>query len=137
MIPPQHKFAQHKNTTLDGQRQHKARFGLAVACAGNLNLDGITRDNSRGIEDLVVGAPYDGPDGRGAVYIYLGGPDGVVNKHAQVTVTSVGNIVVSSCCVLERTEMATCTTHFTCTYIHAHVLSLDSLDLVLEQPKWP
>ena len=32
----------------------------------------------------MVGAPYGGADGRGAVYIYLGGADGVVAEHAQV-----------------------------------------------------
>lgn len=55
-----------------------------MACAGNLNLDGMSRDNRKGIEDLVVGAPYDGPDNRGAIYIYLGSTEGVVNKFAQV-----------------------------------------------------
>ena len=61
---------------------HRARFGLSVARAGNLNLD--TSPSGHDYMDLVVGAPYDGEDGRGAVYIYLGGPDGVVNKYAQV-----------------------------------------------------
>ena len=32
---------------------HKARFGLSVACAGNLNLDGLTAGNKRGIEVTV------------------------------------------------------------------------------------
>ena len=41
-----------------------------MACAGNINLDG-KKGKSKGIEDLVVGAPYDGPDHQGAVYIYL------------------------------------------------------------------
>ena len=43
---------------------------MSVACAGNINLDG-KKGKSKGIEDLVVGAPYDGPDHQGAVYIYL------------------------------------------------------------------
>lgn len=34
--------------------------------------------------DLAVGAPYDGPDGRGAVYIFLGSIDGILKKPAQV-----------------------------------------------------
>ena len=68
--------------TLDGMG-HKSRFGLSVACAGNLNLDGKTK-TSKGTEDLIVGAPYDGPDHQGAVYIYLGGPEGVNKKYAQV-----------------------------------------------------
>ena len=49
--------------TLDG-KNHKARFGLSVACAGNINLDGITSENPKGIQDLVIGAPYDGEDHR-------------------------------------------------------------------------
>ena len=40
----EHKFK--KYDTLDGT-MHKGRFGHAVACAGNLNLDGVTRTNSR------------------------------------------------------------------------------------------
>ena len=39
-----HKFK--KYDTLDGA-MHKGRFGHAVACAGNLNLDGISRTNNR------------------------------------------------------------------------------------------
>ncbi len=82
-VPPlQHKFK--KFQTLEGNRRHKARFGLSVASAGNINLDGLSASNRRGVEDLVVGAPYDGEDGRGAVYIYLGGSDGVVSDIAQV-----------------------------------------------------
>ena len=37
-----------------------------------------------GIQDLVIGAPYDGEDHRGAIYIYLGTPDGISQTHAQV-----------------------------------------------------
>ena len=33
--------------TLDG-KNHKARFGLSVACAGNINLDGITSESPKG-----------------------------------------------------------------------------------------
>ncbi len=43
----QHKF--RKFQTLDGERTHKARFGLSVACAGNINLDGITAENRRSV----------------------------------------------------------------------------------------
>ena len=35
-------------------------------------------------QDLVVGAPYDGPDGRGAIYIFLGSLDGISKKPSQV-----------------------------------------------------
>jgi len=36
------------------------------------------------IVDLVVGSPYDGPDGTGAVYIYHGSPDGIRPEPSQV-----------------------------------------------------
>jgi len=72
-----------KFDTLDG-KNNKARFGLSIACAGNINLDGITASNPKGIQDLVVGAPYDGPDHQGAIYIYLGTAEGIGKSHAQV-----------------------------------------------------
>ena len=34
--------------------------------------------------DMAVGAPYDGPNQRGAVYIFLGSADGVIKKPSQV-----------------------------------------------------
>jgi len=34
--------------------------------------------------DFAVGAPYDGPQGSGAVYIYHGSPNGVRTKVSQV-----------------------------------------------------
>ena len=37
----------------------------------------------RGIEDLIVGAPYDGEGHAGAVYIYMGGEEGITKKPAQ------------------------------------------------------
>ena len=52
---------------IDG-RKNRARFGTALANAGDLNRDGL--------QDVAVGAPYDGPEGRGAVYIYLGHKSG-------------------------------------------------------------
>jgi integrin alpha 8 len=39
------------------------------------------------MSDLAVGAPYDGPDQRGAVYIFLGSRDGIVKKPSQVSLT--------------------------------------------------
>ncbi len=42
----------------------------------------------RGYEDLVVGAPYDGTDQRGAIYIYLGSAEGIIGKAAQVIYAS-------------------------------------------------
>jgi integrin alpha 8 len=49
--------------TLEGKTS-KGRFGLSVAFLGDINLDGLG--------DFAVGAPYDGPNGRGAVYIFHG-----------------------------------------------------------------
>lgn len=60
---------------LDGVNS-RARFGLSLCSLGDINLDGY--------EDFAVGAPYDGPSGRGAVYIYHGSKDGVLQKHSQV-----------------------------------------------------
>lgn len=72
---------------MDG-KNHKARFGLAVACAGNNNLGERTRETPKGIQNLVVGAPYDGTDHRGAIYIYLGTPEGISKSYAQVIFAS-------------------------------------------------
>ena len=107
--------------------RHKGRFGLSVACAGNLNLDGLSdrpySKENRGIEvsfwfkiqlmltrllpwnadiiiswylnfsffqDMLVGAPYDGPDHKGAIYVYLGSAirkqQGTEWKYAQVQI---------------------------------------------------
>ncbi|XP_077291067.1 integrin subunit alpha inflated isoform X2 [Arctopsyche grandis] len=54
----------------------KSRFGLSLTSLGDINLDGYG--------DFAVGAPYDGVSGRGAVYIYHGGPDGVRKKPSQI-----------------------------------------------------
>uniref|UniRef100_A0A182N036 Uncharacterized protein n=1 Tax=Anopheles dirus TaxID=7168 RepID=A0A182N036_9DIPT len=61
--------------TRDGVNS-KARFGLAVCSLADLNLDGYG--------DFAVGAPYDGPSGRGAVYIYYGSRTGPLAKASQV-----------------------------------------------------
>lgn len=49
---------------------------MALTSLGDINLDGFG--------DFAVGAPYDGPFGRGAVYIYHGSADGPLAKHSQV-----------------------------------------------------
>ncbi|XP_049283064.1 integrin alpha-PS2 isoform X3 [Anopheles funestus] len=61
--------------TRDGVNS-KARFGLAVCSLADLNLDGYG--------DFAVGAPYDGPNGRGAVYIFYGSRTGPLAKASQV-----------------------------------------------------
>lgn len=54
----------------------RGRFGLSLASLGDINRDGYG--------DFAVGAPYDGPHGRGAVYIYNGSPNGPFEKYSQV-----------------------------------------------------
>ena len=52
-----------------------SRFGYSIAVAGDLNGDGFN--------DFIVGAPYDGPDKNGAIYIYHGSEDGVRKEFTQ------------------------------------------------------
>ncbi len=47
-----------------------------MAAVGDLNGDSFN--------DFAVGAPYDGPNRRGAVYIYHGMDKGIKEKHSQV-----------------------------------------------------
>lgn len=49
---------------------------MALSALGDINLDGYG--------DFAVGAPYDGVDGRGAVYIYHGSSAGPLKKASQV-----------------------------------------------------
>jgi hypothetical protein len=65
-----------RSDVLDGGEVSKARFGLAVSALGDINLDGFN--------DIAVGAPYDGPSERGAVYIYHGSSKGIRTKASQV-----------------------------------------------------
>ncbi|XP_067141293.1 integrin alpha-PS2-like [Centruroides vittatus] len=64
---------------LDGTNP-KGRFGLALASLGDINRDGY--------QDIAVGAPYGGKDGHGAVYIYHGSPEGIINKTSQIITPS-------------------------------------------------
>ncbi|XP_025263370.1 integrin alpha-PS2 isoform X2 [Camponotus floridanus] len=59
----------------DGE-SNRGRFGLSLASLGDIDRDGYG--------DFVVGAPYGGPNGRGAVYIYHGSRTGVLEKYSQV-----------------------------------------------------
>ncbi|XP_043072004.1 integrin alpha-PS2 [Drosophila grimshawi] len=54
----------------------KGRFGLALTTLGDVNGDGYG--------DFAVGAPYDGPEGRGIVYIYHGSAQGPLTKPSQI-----------------------------------------------------
>ncbi|XP_065053911.1 integrin alpha-8-like [Rhopilema esculentum] len=59
-----------------GDRTPGAKFGSSIASAGDLNNDKYN--------DLVVGAPYGGPDGKGAIYIYHGSANGIGNGYEPV-----------------------------------------------------
>ncbi|XP_050099365.1 integrin alpha-PS2 isoform X2 [Anopheles aquasalis] len=61
--------------TRDGSTS-RARFGLSVCSLADINLDGYG--------DFAVGAPYDGPNGRGAVYVFYGARTGTLAKPSQV-----------------------------------------------------
>lgn len=56
--------------------KNKARFGSAIANCGDLNKDGY--------QDIAVGAPYDGPNNHGAVYIFYGSRSGLKSEYDQV-----------------------------------------------------
>ncbi|XP_035735448.1 integrin alpha-PS2-like isoform X1 [Vespa mandarinia] len=58
----------------DGE-SNRGRFGLSLAFLGDIDHDGYG--------DFVVGAPYGGINGRGAVYIYHGSKNGVLEKYSQ------------------------------------------------------
>ena len=59
----------------DGE-SNRGRFGLSLASLGDIDRDGYG--------DFVVGAPYGGLRGHGAVYIYHGSSTGVLEKYSQV-----------------------------------------------------
>ncbi|CAH2990437.1 unnamed protein product [Chilo suppressalis] len=65
-------FTRHHQRTGEISR---GRFGLAVTSLGDINLDGFG--------DVAIGAPYGGENGRGVVYIYLGGRAGISEKASQ------------------------------------------------------
>ncbi|XP_076169031.1 integrin subunit alpha inflated [Ptiloglossa arizonensis] len=64
-----------KVNSRDGE-SNRGRFGLSLSALGDIDRDGYG--------DFVVGAPYAGPHGRGAVYIYHGSSNGVIEKYSQV-----------------------------------------------------
>ncbi|KAL3831471.1 hypothetical protein ACJMK2_023216 [Sinanodonta woodiana] len=69
-----HKFRSKASDILDGHH-HRSRFGLSLAGIGDIDYDGYN--------DLAVGAPYGGKDGRGAVYIYHGSVEGIITDVQQ------------------------------------------------------
>lgn len=70
------RWARLRNVDKIDGTNSKARFGLSVASLGDLDLDGY--------QDIAVGAPYDGPLERGAVYIFYGSKKGIRSKASQV-----------------------------------------------------
>lgn len=60
---------------IDGHK-NRARFGTAIANCGDLNKDGF--------QDIAVGAPYDGPENRGAIYIFMGKKFGLSEEADQI-----------------------------------------------------
>lgn len=74
--------------TRDGVKS-RARFGLALTSLNDINLDGYG--------DFAVGAPYDGDNGRGAVYIYHGSENGPLAKYSQVIYAeNVGDVFLTT-----------------------------------------
>ena len=59
---------------------NRSRFGMALAYLGDIDHDGFG--------DFAVGAPYAGIEGRGAVYIYQGSRNGLLEKYSQVIYAS-------------------------------------------------
>ncbi|KAL8622410.1 hypothetical protein ACOMHN_041738 [Nucella lapillus] len=72
---PAHEFLPQQQDILDGKK-HRSRFGMALSRIGDVNYDGY--------QDLAVGAPFDGQDGQGAVYIYHGSNKGIITQASQV-----------------------------------------------------
>lgn len=56
-------------------KEQWGRFGHAIAAAGDLNGDGFN--------DFIVGAPYDGENQQGAVYVFHGSEEGVRPESTQ------------------------------------------------------
>ncbi|CAH1799398.1 unnamed protein product [Owenia fusiformis] len=72
-----HKFPSH--STLIGFTSG-SRFGFSLAALSDINNDKFN--------DLAIGAPYDGGDRQGAVYIHLGSINGLKEEHSQVIYAS-------------------------------------------------
>lgn len=55
---------------------NRARFGTSIANCGDLNRDGF--------QDIAIGAPYDGRDNHGAIYIFMGRKTGLSEEPDQI-----------------------------------------------------
>ncbi|KAK3108854.1 hypothetical protein FSP39_017291 [Pinctada imbricata] len=82
------KFRPRKKFDILDGYEPKSRFGLSLSKLGDINSDGFN--------DLVVGAPYGGKDGKGVVYIYHGSIGGIVTEtsqeiHGQSLATSISS----------------------------------------------
>ncbi|XP_033113687.1 integrin alpha-8-like, partial [Anneissia japonica] len=66
----------------------RSRLGYSLAALGDINADGY--------EDVGVGAPYDGEDEAGVVYIYQGHMDGIKIEPSQVITPMDLNLNVTS-----------------------------------------
>lgn len=72
---------------LEGSRTRHARFGAAIQCIGDINLDGFN--------DVAVGAPSE-DDGAGSLHIYLGSSSGLSDPASQrITPSSLPSPTIS------------------------------------------
>lgn len=77
------KYEEMQNPQKITGDQANGAFGFSIANAGDMNDDGYT--------DVFVGAPYyDG--GAGAVFLYLGSENGLIEEYSQVIKPSALNV---------------------------------------------
>ena len=77
---------------MSSRLQHCDYIFFVIVCMSNIlwNFFFITFQFSlfvfESLTDIVVGAPYGGPDGKGAIYIYHGSANGIGNGYEPVQV---------------------------------------------------
>ncbi|KAL4222463.1 hypothetical protein ACF0H5_018503 [Mactra antiquata] len=69
------RFSRKKNKDVLDGHDSRSRFGMAVAAIGDIDKDGYN--------DIAIGAPYGGKNGRGVVYIYHGSMKGIITDVQQ------------------------------------------------------